>query len=108
MFPMSLADILDAFLGLRASASTAMNTASAVGHIAGDPQGVPFLRFLAPQRGAALAASNLFFHAGTKGFLLVFITTPLVDAAGNDSLPTFTYIDVLDGDDLLAACPELV
>ena len=76
--------------------------------IAGDPQGVPLRRFLAPQRGAALAASKLFFHAGIKGLLSASITTPLVDTPGHNGLPTITYIDVLNSDNLLAARPKFV
>ena len=76
--------------------------------IAGDPQGVPFLRFLAPQRGAALAASKPFFHVELCGFLSVLITAPLVDAPSHDCLTTIIHVDVLDGDDLLAARPEFV
>ena len=76
--------------------------------IAGDAQSVPFPRFIAPQRGAALAASMPFCHAGSCGLLSVFITAPLVDAPGDDGLTTITDVDVLDGDDLFAASPELV
>ena len=76
--------------------------------IAGDPQGVPFRRFLAPQRGAALAALSAFRQSGTYGLLLIFITTPAPDTPGDNRLTTVANIDVLDGDNLSAACTELV
>ena len=76
--------------------------------IAGDPQGDPFPRFLAPHRGAALAASIPFRHAGPCGLVSVFITPPLVDAPGNDGLTAITDIDVLNGNGLCATCSELV
>lgn len=49
-----------------------------------------------------------FIHAGSCGLSSAFITAPLVDAPGDDGLSAITHVDVLDGDDLLAACPELV
>ena len=76
--------------------------------IAGDPQGLPFRRFLAPHRGAALAASKPFFHAESFGLLSVFITAPLVDTPGDDGLSSVTDVDALDGDSLGAAGSELV
>lgn len=76
--------------------------------IAGDPQGVFFRRFIAPQRGAAFAASMPFCHAGVHGLSSLLIIAPTVDPPGDDSLAAVTDIDVLDGDHLLAACAQLV
>ena len=69
--------------------------------IAGDPQGVPFRLFLAPQRGAALAALSAFRQSGTYGLLSGFITAPSPDTPGDDRLPTIADVDVLDGDSLV-------
>ena len=76
--------------------------------IAGDPQGIPFRRFLARQRGAALAALSAFRQSGTKGILSVFTGAPSVDALGDDRPTTIADVDVLHGDGLSAACTELV
>ena len=76
--------------------------------IAGEPQGVPFRRFLAPQRGAALAALSAFRQSGTYGLLSDFIVAPTPDTPGDDRLAAVADIDVLDGDGLRAACTEIV
>ncbi len=74
--------------------------------MAGDPHGVPLRRFLARQRGAALAALSALRQSGTYGLLSGFISTP--DAPCDDRLSALTDVDVLDGDGLSAACTELV
>jgi hypothetical protein len=76
--------------------------------IAGDLQGVPLRRFLAPQRGAALAALSAFLQSGIYGLSSDFIVTPVPNAPSDDGLATVADVDVLDGDDLRAAVPELV
>ena len=77
--------------------------------IAGDPQGVPLRRFFAPHLGAALAASMPFLQAGLCGSPSAFITAPLVDApTSDDGLTTIADIDVLDSNNLLTACAQLV
>ena len=76
--------------------------------IAGDPQGVSLRRFLAPQRGAALAALSAFRQSGTYALLSGFIATPDPNTPGDDGLSPFTDVDMLDGDDLCAARPQLV
>ena len=76
--------------------------------IAGDPQGIPLRRFLAPQRGAALAALSALRQSGTYGLLSVSIIGPSAKAPCDDCLTSITDVDVLDGDGLGAACPELV
>ena len=74
--------------------------------MAGDPHGVFLRRFLARQRGAALAALSALRQSGTYGLLSGFISTP--DAPCDDRLSALTDVDVLDGDGLSAACTELV
>jgi hypothetical protein len=76
--------------------------------MAGDPHGVPLRRFLAPHRGAALAALRPFFQVGSQGFLLDFIFNPSAGAPGDDSLTTTVDVDVLYGDRLCSTVPELV
>lgn len=76
--------------------------------IPGDWQGVPRRRVFAPHRGAALAALSGFRQSGTYGLLSVSITAPSAKAPCDDCLTSITDVDVLDGDGLGAACPELV
>ena len=76
--------------------------------IAGDLQGVPLRRFLAPQRGAALAALSAFLQSGIYGLSSDFIVTPVPNTPSDDGLAAVADVDVLDGDDLRAAVPELV
>ena len=73
--------------------------------IAGDPHGVPLRRFLAPHRGAALAALSAFRQSGTYGLLSGFITAPGPDTPGDNRLTSVTDVNVLDGDRLGAASP---
>jgi hypothetical protein len=76
--------------------------------IAGARQSVSLRRRFAPQRGAALAALMAFSQLGANGLLSVFIASPTPNAPGDDRLTTVADVDVLDGDSLGSAGPQLV
>ena len=64
MFPFLFSASLKALRSAWASAGAPMDAARPLA-IAGDPQGVLLRRFLAPQRGVALAALSAFRQLGT-------------------------------------------
>jgi len=102
MLPVGLTDALKPLSGMGAGAGTAVDAAAPVGHCRRST-GCSLTRFLAPQRGAALAALSAFRQSGTYSLLLVFPTNP--DTPRDNRLTTVADINVLDDDSLGAAGP---